>query len=116
MTNDTEYSIEKDMINDGRFDAEKLNTAFVGIERMCETQFKVNTDGKIDTLSQRLFSQSLKNLEGVLQNPNLSREEKMENYLRIFTPLWATAHEAYGNTNKCGYKKVQRKKSNKKQR
>ncbi|MGB2110825.1 MAG: hypothetical protein ACPHY8_02725 [Patescibacteria group bacterium] len=63
MTNDTEYSIEKDMINDGRFDSEKLNTAFVGMERMCETQFKVNTDGKIDTLSQRLFSQSLKTLE-----------------------------------------------------
>ncbi len=103
MTNDTEYSIEKDMINDGRFDSEKLNTAFVGMERMCETQFKVSTDGKIDTLSQRLFSQSLKTLEWVLQNPNLSREEKKENYLRLFTPLWATAHEAYDNRSKCGF-------------
>lgn len=93
--NDTEYEIPDDKINDGRFDADNSNTVFAGIERMCETQFKVNTDGKINSTSKRLLSESLRAMEKMLKDPNLSLEEKKNNYIRIFKPLWATAYSKY---------------------
>jgi hypothetical protein len=62
---------------------------------MCETQFKVNTDGKINSTSKRLLSESLRAMEKMLKDPNLSLEEKKNNYIRIFKPLWATAYSKY---------------------